>query len=242
MTAAERLAGSPMRAEPSNPSLHCERDRSRSNRHRAYARQMVRTDAELKRQSLDVFWYLRQVLHLSAYLEQRRREGTTVLAEPLDAAALAAFAISARALSDFFWRDREPSTGPRPRSTDAFVVDWLTRDEWDPGDLPTELSQVHERVGQDIAHISFRRLDRTERCGWQPLEVAHRLAYWFAVFAQEVERLRPGAVASDFKREAWQAHEQWQLKTATEKLFEYVVHPPPAMATPVHPTDIGSLR
>jgi len=203
---------------------------------------MPRTDAELKDQSLHVFWHLRQVLHLSARLEDRRRAGTTVLVEPLDAAALEAFAVSARALADFFWRDREPISGPKLRMTDAFAVDWLSRDEWDPGDKPVELERINNRVGQDIAHISYRRLDRSEERGWQPVEVAHRLAYWFARFAEWVQREHPERVADDFQHEVSDAIVEWREQVATGGPIEHILHPPLPVATPAYPQDIRSLR
>lgn len=58
-----------------------------------------------------------------------------------------------------------PSADLQPRLTDAFAVDWLSRDEWDPGEKPVELERINHRVGQDIAHISYRRLDRSEENG-----------------------------------------------------------------------------
>ena len=161
------------------------------------------TDAELREQSLHVYGHLRQVLHLSVHLDRRGREGVVELVDPMDAAALAAFALSARALTDFFWRARpKPSRNPRRSDSDAFAVDWLTRDEWNPGDVPVELSHVGVRVGQDIAHISFRRLDRETDRGWEPATVAHRLAYWFAAFAAEVQHQHPERVPQDFQAQS----------------------------------------
>jgi hypothetical protein len=202
----------------------------------------MRSSVELREQSIHVFWHFRQTLHLSAHLEAERRRGVVELVEPLDAAALAAFAVSARALTDFIWRDRQPLEGRKSRESDAFAVDWLSREEWDPGELPSELRHLNSRVGEDIAHISYRRLDRGTERGWQPVEVASRLAYSFAAFAERIEHAHPTKVADGFQREVWAAAVEWRGAVDRPGLLDHILDPALPTATPAHPSRIGSIR
>src|SRR4051812_46472333 len=114
----------------------------------------VRADAELRAQSPHVFWHLRQVLRLAAYLEDCRRDGRDVMEDELDAAALEAFLVSARALVEFFWGDRRTrKDGTRVYPDDARAADWFAADleSWTPGEIPDELEPVSERVGWGVA-------------------------------------------------------------------------------------------
>jgi hypothetical protein len=122
----------------------------------------TRTDQELVTQAEHVRWEIRQVLELGNHLEQLRRQGTTVLADALDAAALESFLIHARALTEFFWSDHKlRRNGDRFYPNDARAGDWFAGHHrgWDAGPKPAVLSDVEERVGYGVAHVSFRRID-----------------------------------------------------------------------------------
>jgi len=199
------------------------------------------TDPELQAQSIHVFWHLRQILALSSHLHSRREQGVLELIEPLDAAALAAFAISARALKDFIWRQRKDLREP----TDAVAEDWLSREEWDPLEMPGELAKVNERVGQDIAHLSYRRLDRETDRGWEPVIVAHRLASRIAEFAQEVQLRQPSRAPENFQQDVWDAVTAWreaiEPDPSLRAYIEQLKHLPLPVATPAHPESVQSI-
>jgi hypothetical protein len=157
----------------------------------------------------------------------------------LDAAALESFAVSARILTEFLWRTRDPSIKPMPRTSDALAVDWFPEDGWKPDPLPDELVRVHERVGWGVAHLSFRRLDRSEDWGWRHLDIAHRIAYWFACFAQDVPKTR---VTDDFLVEVWDEIIEWRKQTAEAVFLSDLTNPPGPVGTPIHPSTIAQLR
>jgi hypothetical protein len=181
---------------------------------------------ELRQQSLHVFWHLRQVLGLSAHLERRRREGHEVLLDPVDAGALEAFAIHARALVDFFWRARHEQSGAWAH--DAIASDWMTTNRWDPGAVPDELRNVRAQAGAGVAHISYRRLDRSRDWSWKHLDVAHRLAYWFACFAQDADQ---SLLAENFREHSFRAITAWRCDTVQP----VVRNGPLTVATPGDP-------
>lgn len=64
------------------------------------------------------------MLAMATHLGRRQDAGVSVMREPLDAAALEAFCVYARALIEFLWRDRHSRRG-RPRTTDAVAGDWF---------------------------------------------------------------------------------------------------------------------
>ena len=180
------------------------------------------------------------MLRLSAHLEHLRRAGQPVMASALDAAALEAFAVSARALIDFVWCDRTPGSIGAPRDTDALAVDWFLDGEWDPGALPDELRVVRERVGFGVAHISFRRIDRSEEWGWKLVDIASPVAYWMACF---VERVAPERVTADFRDEVEDELIAWRKEIDNpERPFAFLTDPPGPVGTPMHPETIAALR
>ena len=158
----------------------------------------VRSDAELREQSLHVLWEFRMLMRLATHLYDRRHEGVTQTVEPLDAAALESFCLHARALMEFLWRDR--TRGKKPRKDDAVAGDWFDSGTWryEPI-LPAELHVLEGRVGVGMAHIRYKRIDLIEAWGWHHVEIAHRIAYRFACFVQDVPRDR---VDRHFEHEA----------------------------------------
>jgi hypothetical protein len=190
---------------------------------------VARDPDELGRQSLHVFWHLRQVLELSAHLERRRREGHEVMLDPVDAGALEAFAIHARALVDFFWSTRDERSGAWAH--DAFATDWMTTNRWDPREIPEELRNVRAQAGAGVAHISYRRLDRSRDWSWKHLDVAHRLAYWFACFTEDADH---SLLAENFREHSLRAISAWRRDTEQpDVLFGGA---PISVATPGHPS------
>jgi hypothetical protein len=146
--------------------------------------------------------------------------------EPLDAAALEAFAVHARALIEFLWRDRQAK--PKPRKSDALASDWFDGEIWRPeSELPEELRDVARRTGWGVAHISYtrQRLHPT----WDLEGIAHRIAQRFATFAAEVN---PDLVLPGFCYEAEKAIIDWRASFPSS----FVSPPPQSIATPADPS------
>ena len=176
-------------------------------------------------------WEIRQVLELGNHLEQLRRQGTTVLADALDAAALESFLIHARALTEFFWSDHKlRRNGDRFYPNDARAGDWFAGHHrgWDAGPKPAVLSDVEERVGYGVAHVSFRRIDTMQNWGWQPLDIAHHLAsrfYEFAISAQ------PNRLPEGFEATAYDMVMTYRVAVAEREPFERLRTPPQPVGT-----------
>lgn len=201
----------------------------------------VRDDAALRAQSPHVFWHLRQLLRLAAHLEQCRRDGRDVMHDAIDAAALEAFALSARALVEFFWGERRlRKDGTAVYPDDARAVDWLVDDPipWRPGPMPRELERLTERVGWGVAHVSFRRIDPAAEWGWAHLDIAHRLASCFYDFAS---RVRPSRVSPDFERGVYAEVMDYRTKTADPHPFAFPKRPQ-TVATPGFAVTVAQLR
>ena len=145
----------------------------------------AREPGDLRKQSVHVLWEFRQLMRLATHLYDRREAGVVELVDPLDAAALESFCIHARALVEFLWRDREHK--PKADRRDAVAGDWFEDGTWGyQGELPDELSDLERRTGFGVSHISYNRVNPDEAWGWNHVEVAHRIAWRFACFVQEV--------------------------------------------------------
>jgi hypothetical protein len=188
----------------------------------------ARSPEELKQQSVHVFWEFRQLMRLATHLYDRRAAGVVELVDPLDAAALEAFCIHARALVEFLWRDREHK--PKADKRDAVASDWFEDGGWPHQTLPAELSDLERRTGFGVAHISYNRINANEVWGWNHVEIAHRLAWRFAYFVQDVS---DDLVHGQFKDEATAENLAFRTHMAAREPW---VLPPPSqpVGTPAH--------
>ncbi len=201
-----------------------------------------RTDDELRAQSPHVFWHLRQVVRLAAHLEHCRRNGRSVMFDALDAAALEAFAVSARALIEFFWGERKLRRDGTPvYPDDARSIDWFRPDAeaWAPGPKPEALQRLTDRVGWGIAHVSYRRIDPSEEWGWRHLDVSHHLASRFYDFASAapIQRVTP-----DFEQEVYEEIIDYRKQTDDPLPFPWLADPVGPVGTPGHAITIANLR
>lgn len=216
-----------------------ERRRSRwDNRLMAH----TRSDDELRAQSTHAFWHLRQTLRLAVHVERRRRAGRNVMHDALDAAALEAFTISARALVEFFWADHKVrKDGTRLYPNDARAVDWFVGGTitWTPGPKPAVLGEFSKRVGWGVAHVSYRRIDPEREWGWRPLDVAHHLASRFYDFASDAPAVR---VTADFYSGVYREVMAYREQTDTPELFSWLHDPVGPVGTPGHATTVAALR
>lgn len=190
-----------------------------------------RSDAELREQSVHLLWEFRQLMQLATHLYDFREQGVIELVDPLDAAALEAFCLHARALVEFLWRDR--AHHPRVHRNDAVAGDWFAGGAWEfePA-LPPELTEVPRRTGFGVAHICYNRIDPAEAWGWDHVGIAHRIAYRFACFVQDVpdERVHPR-----FKTEATDENLALRRHMA-EREAGLVPTPVQPIGTPAHPS------
>jgi hypothetical protein len=143
-----------------------------------------RTNAELRELSGHVLWHAQQLCFLAIHLEERQGgDGVTRFDYPLDAAALEAFLIHARALGDFFWAHA-------PRAEDGVAADFF-----DPGYVrlapalqaaPVWFRDVRDVIGYGVAHVSYKRLALDPEWAWQHRTIANDLVAELQQFAQDV--------------------------------------------------------
>jgi hypothetical protein len=94
-------------------------------------------------------------------------------------ALLESFGVHNRNLIDFLWRSR-PMKG-----TDAIATDWNV--SWQAPKMSERLANVRDRVGKEMVHLSYNRLDIPEdEKGWQVLGVGPEVTGAFGKFATEV--------------------------------------------------------
>jgi hypothetical protein len=100
-------------------------------------------------------------------------------------ALLESLGVHSRCLIDFLWLDK-PMKG-----TDAIARDWI--EDWEAPEMSERLSKVKDRVGMEMVHLSYNRLDIPEdEKGWQVLGIGPEILGAFGKFAVEVsEELVP---------------------------------------------------
>lgn len=118
---------------------------------------------------------------MARHIYDLRRNGIVEFSDALDAAALEAFCLHARALAEFLWRDRRSG---RVRQSDSLAVDWFESDTWRPEAEPKVIADTRKRTGWGIAHISYDRL--TPTTDWDHGEIFHQVASRMALFAEDV--------------------------------------------------------
>jgi hypothetical protein len=94
-------------------------------------------------------------------------------------ALLESFGVHSRNLIDFLWRDK-PMKG-----TDALASDYAG--EWKAPAMSERLSRVKGRVGKEMVHLSYNRLDVSEdEKGWQVLGIGPEITCAFGAFVTAV--------------------------------------------------------
>ena len=97
----------------------------------------------------------------------------------LQNALLESFGIHNRNLIDFLWLEV-----PMQR-TDAIARDWIER--WEAPAMSERLANVKDRVGKEMVHLSYKRLDVSEDAkGWTVLGIGPEVIGAFVKFATEV--------------------------------------------------------
>jgi hypothetical protein len=145
----------------------------------------MRTDEDLRAAS--------QHLHYEVwmFLTLARALSTGVFGEgPLSNAALESFTVHARALLEFFF-------GDKPRLDDVVADDFVGgQGKWSElrGEMPAILADLRDRVGTEVAHLTYARLLVTpETKGWRFVDIAQSFEDVVGRFLRAVpaERLAP---------------------------------------------------
>lgn len=99
---------------------------------------------------------------------------------------LDSFGVHSRNLIDFLWLDKPM------KDTDAIAADYVG--DWKAPPMSERLSEVKGRVGKEMVHLSYNRLDVPEdEKGWQVLGIGPEIIGAFGKFATEVPTNRvPG--------------------------------------------------
>jgi hypothetical protein len=165
---------------------------------------MDHTDEELRALSSHVLWHVRQLCRLGGGLDQRQKQGTSVMLAPTDAATLEAFLLHARALTEFLWRSR--SDKPKPRKTDGLAEDYFGPGRWQPFEKPQRLNDMMRRVGSGVIHVSYKRLDPDEAWGWDFGWIGVALFSQMELFVRCVPAERVAADFADATHREFQDH------------------------------------
>jgi hypothetical protein len=140
-------------------------------------------------------------------------------------ALLESFGIHNRNLIDFLWLDRPM------KPTDAIARDWI--EGWQAPEMSERLANVKGRVGKEMVHLSYDRLDVPENeKGWTVLGIGPEVIGAFAKFAAEVP---DDLVPEGWRDRAYSATGSVPPELATE-LEQYLIRP-----EDLRPADLPSV-
>jgi hypothetical protein len=132
----------------------------------------------------------------------------------LENALLESFGVHNRNLIDFLWLDRPM------KATDAIARDWI--EGWQPPEMSERLANVKDRVGKEMVHLSYNRLDLSEdEKGWTVLGIGPEVIGAFGKFATEVP---DDLVPEDWRGRAYSATGTVPPEQAKE-LEQYLIRP-----------------
>lgn len=137
-------------------------------------------------------------------------------------ALIESFAIHARALIDFLFRER----GEGGKKTDGFAADYFDPGQWRSLSPPAEttLDPVRQQVGEQIAHISYNRAALTEEATeWPFAQIAASIGRPLRVFLQHVPE---SLVIEGFSDRVWRAFPPFLRHPVA------ISHPPPNWPPP----------
>jgi hypothetical protein len=143
----------------------------------------------------------------------------------LENALLESFGIHSRNLIDFLWLDKPM------KPTDTIASDYF--ENWKAPEMSERLSKVKGRVGKEMVHLSYNRLDVSEdEKGWQIVGIGPEITAAFGAFV--------AAVPSDRVPEDWHEHARTAIGAVPpERAQELEKHVIPAEG--VRPEDLLSL-
>jgi hypothetical protein len=133
-------------------------------------------------------------------LVRSRLELSPRMAWEVEMALVESFALHARSLADFFFKDKG-------RRDDALAAHYFAPGDWkairpEPGPWVLEVKHPElDRVGKEIAHLTYHRVTLAERAkGWPVAQIAGALGAVLRVF---VENVPAQNVTPEFIEEAW---------------------------------------
>lgn len=159
-----------------------------------------RPDAELRAfADTHLLYEIRMVGALPAAIVQRNAMTVGDGGDAVSNALLESFAVHARSLIDFFFR-QQPQFPDDALARDYFYED---RGAWPLPPLTPHLARVKPRVNKEIAHLTYGRMLVSEEARqWQFEKIANDLA---AVLGNFVRAVSDHRVGSDFKTRALEA-------------------------------------
>jgi hypothetical protein len=147
---------------------------------------MRRTRVELQGVSDAVLYELQMLFGTAQVLRdevQGPAQGT--LPWPQKMACIEAFAIHARVLEEFLW-DK-----PNKRPDDAVAIDFFADGRWETireRIQRAELDQLRNRAGHEIAHLSYKRINKTDDARrWKFDVIAGVIGNAFRLFLENVD-------------------------------------------------------
>jgi hypothetical protein len=150
-------------------------------------------------------------------------------------ALLMSFGVHNRNLIDFLWLDQPM------KDTDALARDWV--DAWEAPAMSEHLAKVKNRVGKEMVHLSYNRLDvPDDEKGWTVLGIGPEVIGAFAKFATEA----PDDLVPDGWRDRAYAATRTVPPEQAKKLEEYLIRPEdlrpvglPSIPTQALPPNLG---
>lgn len=144
--------------------------------------------------SADLLYEL-QMLFLMADRLRRDQNGDLVLSEDIRMACIESFAIHARVLEAFLW-DAPRKAYP----DDALAIDFFEVGEWETirdRVQRSELDDLRSRAGHEIAHLSYKRVNKPEAARqWKFDVIAGVIGNAFRLFLENVAH---GVLCDDFE-------------------------------------------
>lgn len=168
--------------------------------------EMRRTREELRGISNEVLYELQMLFGTAQVLrDEVQGPGRGSLRWPQKMACIEAFAIHARVLEAFLW-DRPSKHHP----DDALAIDFFEDGQWEAIRERVQrsaLDALRKRAGQEIAHLSYKRVNKTEDARrWKFDVIAGVIGRAFRLFLENVD---PDLLCDSFEdrlRAAWPAY------------------------------------
>jgi hypothetical protein len=184
------------------------RERPSTNRLRTFAEEHLLYEAGM-------------LYEVTGKLMNRHHEHDAVVQNAL----LESFGIRNRNLIDFLWLNRPM------KDTDAIARDWI--EGWRAPKMSERLANVKNRVGKEMVHLSYNRLDVPEfDKGWTVLGIGPEVIGAFAKFATEVP--------DDRVPEGWRGRAYFATRTVprerVQELERYLIRP-----EDLRPADLPSV-
>jgi hypothetical protein len=188
----------------------------------------ARSDPELRALSDHVLYEVQMLFALTERLGSHIAMADSELPWDVEMAFLESFTLHARNLIEFLWPD-----GPR-RKEDGIAADFFEPGEWARIRPPREttLDQVPERVGREIVHMTYHRVDLAEGArAWKFGQIAASIGRCLRVFLAEVPDERVAPAFGSKAKSALPAFLRWPVAVS----FPPDDWPPPIATQPAPP-------